>query len=217
MSPKIKISEASFQQRVERGKRARKIREEILNMTRTELAKKYSIPISTIQSWEDANFGGMVDNSAQRLSSIFKAEGIDISPEWLMYGTGEPPAGIVKNREKLSEESAVAQELRLFYQLNENAVHFMITDDAMAPWLMPGDYAAGRWYFDKHIEKAVGYPAIIQLTSGNMLVRILRKSNEPDLYTLSSTNVNKETVHNAKIFSAAPIMWLRKVKLSGEF
>lgn len=225
MNRGTKISEDEFNKRQERGRRARIIREEILEVTRAYLSQKYGVSVSTIQSWEDANFGGMTDSGAQKLTDIFAAEGINVKPEWLMYGLGEVPEILIKKGlaeivpiPNISEEQAIIQEIKLFYQHTSNAVHAIVTDDGMLPWLAPGDYVAGQWFFDQDIQHHLGHPSIVKTLPGGILIRLVELGDKPDHYTLTYTNPNTtlsdKIMSNVKLACIAPIKWIRKLKLS---
>lgn len=222
------ITEKERETRKERGLRARRIREELLRLSRPDIQRKYGIPTQTQQGWEDAKYGGINESAAQKLIELYQAEGLNISVEYLMYGDGNNPfeQGYWTNcfsskSVQLSEEEIVAQELKFFYKINKNAAHFIIKDDGMAPWLMPGDYVAGKWHFNNEIEETIGYPCIIQTYAGDTLVRIVRSGSNLNLYDLICSNTNTstlpQTLKDIKILSAAPIIWIRKIKILSTF
>lgn len=209
--------------RKERGLRARKIREELLRLSRPEIQKRYGIPTQTQQGWEDAKYGGISERAAQRLLEIYKAEGLTIALEYLMYGEGDSPfkdnywmPHITRANIELTDKEIIAQELKLFHKLNKQAVHFIINDDALAPWYVPGDYVAGCWHFDNEIEKTMHCPSIINTDSGETLVRIVHSGSDVGLYDLvcsnPNTSVTKPMMKNVRIISSAPIIWIRKPK-----
>jgi len=179
-------------------------------------AEKPPIPLGTLQNWEEARFGGLSQKGAKLLVKGLFLLGVECTAEWLMYGTGNPPLIIFSSRlQQPQEEKIITQELKLFYQLNLNAVDVIITDDSMSPRFEPGDHVAGRRYFEDDINNAVGEPCIIHTQeNSSILVRILQAGNKKGLYTLTCTNPSTHTenplLENIKLFSAAPILWIRR-------
>ncbi len=121
-------------------------------------------------------------------------------------------------REKIPEDETVAQELRYFHQLHPTSVDALIVDDGLAPWLVPGDRVAGKRLFEEDIEKAVDHICIVQTLTGKVLIRQVKRSHEADRYTLICTNpnttVSERILDNIKLFSVAPVLWIRKAELS---
>jgi len=219
-----------------RAKRIRTLRD-ALRYSREDFAQKYGekhgFTYSALQSWEAVRWHGLTENGARKLVACFKEEGLDITIEWLMYGTGTDPyeQAVRKGLASILPESAfnraeepaasysaekpgIAQELRVFHQHNPGSVDAMVTDDGMSPWLMPGDHVAGQRYFDDDIEQGINQPCIIQTLAGNTLIRLLKPGKDISYYTLVCTNlnttVNEAIIENVKLFSAAPITWIRK-------
>lgn len=205
---------------IARAKRIRFLREEVLKLSREEFAKTYSISKGTLQNWEDVRYSGLTDSGAVQLTKAFQAAGItDCSEEWLLYGRGKTPQltsyldRLFKNN-VAPEETIIAQELQAFYSLHQNATDAKVRDDGLWPCLVPGDYVAGEKLFAGEINKALGRACIVQLENGDILIRKLESVNEEGLYTLICTNPDTEASHpvlnEVKVFSAAPIIWIRK-------
>jgi hypothetical protein len=211
-----------------RAKRIREIRD-ALRLSRPKFAEKLNevlsarkvlakslIPQGTLQNWEEARFGGLSQKGAKLLVKGLYLLGTECTVEWLMYGTGNPPLIIFSNGlQQPKEEKIITQELKLFYQLNPNAIDVIIADDSMLPRFLPGDHVAGRRYFEEDIDIAIGEPCIIHThENSSILVRILQPGNIEGLYTLSCTNpsnyVERSILENVKLFSAAPILWIRR-------
>ena len=173
-------------------------------------------------------YGGISERAAQKLLELYQAEGLTISLKYLMYGEGESPFDdnqwslpVLRANLELTAKEIISQELKLFHKLNKQAVHFIINDDALAPWYMPGDYVAGCWHFDNEIEKTIYCPSIVNMDSGETVVRIVRSGSDVGLYDLVSSNPNtsvaKPIIKDIKIVSSAPIIWIRKPKAIPSF
>ena len=201
-----------------RGTRVWAIRKMIFNTSRSGLKLRHGISASTQQNWEEARSGGLSEIGAKRVIAALAAEGIPCSLEWLFYGVGDPPPGldlpILPQPGTSLENAYISKELQLFHKHYPNGVDAIVADDAMLPLLTIGDVVAGNRYFEKDIAKALGRPAIVQLASGEVLIRSVEQSNKEGLYYLScmnmSTTAAKPAPNNVKLFSVAPILWIRK-------
>lgn len=112
------------------------------------------------------------------------------------------------------EKENIVQELTLFHQLNPGSVDAVVIDDGLSPYLQIGDHVAGKRYFDNEMEKGIGRLCIVQTLSGNVLIRLLKPGSDVDRYTLLCTNpettAKEHTIEDVKLFSTAPILWVRK-------
>lgn len=210
----------------QRGERLKLLRTELLRLSRNALAEIYDIPAGTIQNWEDARHGGLTEKGARRFIDVLKSQGIECKLEWLLYGIGYPPEQLPNRLHKIStnknivsnpdkELDNIAKELMLFYEHNPNAVDLIVADDAMYPQFMQGDHLAGKRYFNEELKKLIGQACIIQTQSGIVTVRQLLASNKPDYYDLISinrkSNVEDLDLFEIRVFSAAPVLWFRRV------
>lgn len=225
----------------ERAYRIRKLRNS-LHYSRKDLEQKYrekyGITESALNSWESVRWKGLTESGAHKLVDCFKEEGLNITVEWLMYGTGiEDPfhqafklglAHIVPesaSRLRIRAEEPrveyrhtsgknVERELKAFHALNPGSVDAMVSDDGMLPTLAPGDHVGGLRYFDKAMERGINHPCIIQTLSGSTLIRLLKPGHDIGYYTLLCTNphttVHESVTENIQLFSVAPITWIHK-------
>ena len=205
----------------ERANRVRKLRD-ALHLSRGHFERTHGIPQQTLQGWEDARWGTLTDKGAIKLIQAYQQEGLHVTLEWLMYGVGNDPLATRNIAEPghpnyqviLTEQAIISQEVQLFHQHNPKAIDLIIQDDAMLPCLAPGDLVAGKRFFDQAIEQVLGLLCIIQTKTGIMLVRKLEQGSEPGLYKLSSLNpnttVSEPRLEDVSLFSAAPIIWIRK-------
>ena len=198
----------------ERANRVRTLRG-VLRLSRGYF-EKYDIPSQTLQGWEDPRWGNLTEKGAKKLAHAFQQEGLQVTVDWLMYGAGLDPlatriaeSGAVYHV-PLTEQAIVAHELSTFQQHHPNAIDMIVQDEAMLPCLAPGDHVAGKRFFDQDMEQAYGFPCIVQTQTGMMLVRKVGKGSAPDMYTLTGTNPKISVERDVKLFSVAPIMWIRK-------
>lgn len=197
--------------------------------TRREFEKKYHISANTLQGWEQGK-NPLSKKGAKRVIEALKSEGLICSLEWLINGSGVPPRPFemmnteissetdlenLFNHLNLQEEQAIYQELQTFKAHNPNPIIITLSDDAMEPHFHAGDYVGGiRLSKAEDIQFCVGQPCIVELADHVILARYLHANNEAGTYTLSCTNFRSKAaplnIVNAKILSAAPIVWHRR-------
>ena len=196
--------------------------------TRREFEKKYHISANTLQGWEQGK-NPLSKKGAKRIIEALKTEGLICSLEWLMSGTGVPPRPFEINNDfssesdmenffnqvNLQEEQAIYQELQTFKSNNPNPIIITISDDAMEPQFRQGDYVGGiRLSKAEDIQAHLGQPCIVELADHTIVPRYIHTDSESGTYTLSCTNFQSKNaplnIFNARIISAAPILWHRK-------
>lgn len=210
-----------------RAQRVQNLRD-VTGLSRRAFAKKYNLPISTLQNWEDVKGNGLTEKGARKLAALLKAEGIYCSPEWLLHNIGAPPRFSphlnIAEKAKPStkplvtsdvEDWFIADELRLFHQHFPNlAIDFVIEDDGMAPRFIKGEWVAGIRCSGEAIKKIVGEPCIIQLANGEILLRTLEQGTIPNRFNLSCNNphttVKQPKHYDVELISAAPVVWIRR-------
>ncbi len=206
----------------ERGERVKQLRES-LGLSRKMLCDKYKdkygLSFGTLQSWEDSRWGGLTEKGAGKLNQAIREEGIeDLTIDWLMEGIGLSPLSYsrlkINKPNTAIEIEKIKHELQVFHKLHENAVDMMVADNGMFPYLNPGDIVAGIKYLGNEIIKAAGSHSIIQTLDGTVLIRLLEHGDTSNLYNLicvnPTTTVAQQVIENVQIFSAAPIIWIRK-------
>lgn len=213
------------------GKRIRYIRDELLGLSRSKFAEKHKnkkITKDALQNWEEARFKGLKVHHVDLLAQAFEEEGVICNRDWLLDGTGDPPRlrsyldqfmeettrPIILPVQLKSDEEAIAAELRAFRECHVDAVDAIVSDNALAPCYLPGDYVAGIRYIGTDIEKAIGLPCIVQTQTGQVVTRKVEAGSIDGHFNLLSfkqtTTSENYTMSNVKLFSAAPIIWIRK-------
>lgn len=200
---------------IERAKRIRYLRDNVLKLSRAAFCQKHNISPYTLQNWEDLRYGGLTDKSVKMLVTAFQAEGIDCDSDWLLYGEGKDP--VLRSwlsPLQQSDTALITEELKVFHQLHRHAVDTIIGDDGLGPCFMPGYRVAGKKLFNQNINKALELPSIVQTQDGLILTRLIKASAIPEHYTLacsnSQTSVSEPILKNVKLLYAAPIIWSRR-------
>ena len=217
-------SHSSRQARAKRLKRLRKI----TTLSRKLFSEKYGISPGTLQNWETARFGGLTEKGARAMLDFLGQENIFCTFEWLMYGAGNGPTINIQGHDSTAGSQtnpqtpaatvpyhlALKTELEKFYQLNQNATHLTIMDDAMAPEFIMGETIAGIKLAPEQFEQAVEQHCIVETVEYGQLLRLVRKHSQTGSYCLISTNRNtpadKIAITQVTINSMAPVTWKRK-------
>lgn len=204
-----------------RAERVRYLREDVLDLSRAKMAKRFDgIFEGTLQTWEYGHHGGLTEKGAKLLTQAAESMGIKCSIEWLLYGIGEKPAPLLNQKlkdpikERKSENQAIIEELCLLREIYPTVVDTIVSDDGMAPCFLPGDYVAGERFFGNELSKAIGKACIIQTQTGASLIRLLKEGNPEKGYMISCinphTSVQDPILEGVPLFSAAPVFWMRR-------
>lgn len=204
----------------EKGQRIRALRT-ALGLSRQDFANISGVPKGTLQNWEDGRYSGINDEGADKIVSVMADKAnVQVSTEWLMYGAGQPPVlptSIINQStteirpELLTEEAIIKQEILLFHKLNKNSIDIIVSDDLMNPIFYKGDHVAGKRHFE--FAKLLNSACIVQTTMGEQMVRIIAKCHDNNrCFNLLAYDNNKFSVTHKEvdIFSAAPIIWIRR-------
>jgi hypothetical protein len=213
-----------------KGKRLKRLRN-LANLTRRDL-EQYNINLNTLKGWEVGRHGGLTNKGAVQIIKALRDRGVDCQIDWLLYGLGRGPRiferldGVAEGEGSYSveepfqsletgvENKKILQELIYFRQKHQHILDFIIEDDGMSPFYVPGEYVAGIRRTGKQIVSAVNKDCIVQTDNGLMVVRRLKSTQQPDLYHLiclnPHTTVAEPIICNAKVVSVAPIIWIRR-------
>lgn len=126
------------------------------------------------------------------------------------YMVSDSGSTIIKNSlPQKSYGNFVINEILLFKKQFSNVIHCKIVDDGLSPNYNIGDYVAGIKYSGHHIHKAINQDCIVQLPTGETLVRYLRLGTKPNHYMLVCTNhrtsVKKPILYDVELSCIAPI------------
>lgn len=213
-------------EQIARANRVRSLRK-MTQLSRLEFQKRFGIAAGTLQHWEDAQKNGLSIKGAQRLSQVLKQLNIYCTVEWLMSGKGSSPQRLPNADTLLSpankvlavqeshEIESIATELSLFTQHYPEVINTIVSDDAMEPRFVTGEYVAGIRRYRQAIHELVGQDCILVTNDGELLVRRIKAMEAPGFYTISCLNLNttvaRPFLYNVELVSAAPIIWARRI------
>lgn len=212
-----------------RGLRLKALRKS-LNLSRSEFAEKIGVSAYTVQNWEVNKNNGLSEDRTGYVINHLNRMGVDCSFSWMAHGTGvapmiaDPVSGqltfnethVAKTIEKEQRESMIIeQELALFKAHCTNEPAFLIIqDESMAPRYKPGDYVAGNTYKGKQMSLAIDLDCIVQLETGEKILRTVKQGSVDGRFTLISTNLNtldvNSFIYDVKLSTLAPVVWVRK-------
>lgn len=224
-------SDSPKSSREARAKRLTSLRG-MTTLTRKDFAEKCGILPGNFQNWEGPRYGGLTENGAKQIIRAVKALGIHCSLEWLMHGIDPGPQITeqlyfqdqalhlreIKKAYSADEElSLITEELLLFRKHYPNTMDYTVNDDGMEPTYKIGEYVAGNSRYHQQIENLVGLDCIVKTMDGEIFLRHVKKGREDGRYTLvcinSKTSVEKPILYDVELFSAAPVIWIRRKDL----
>lgn len=219
-----------------RAKRVRQLRN-MANMTREQLCQDGNIAMASLKRWELGYYGGLPVDGAKKIIECTSRKGIVCSLEWLLHEVGQSPlidmqfrnqSPLLKSIETTKskkllplreEEHLIINELLLFRQHHAHAIDLKINDDGLFPKYQINDYVAGICVPRKHFHSLLCQDCIIQIQSGQMLLRNLRRSVKKDCYNLVCTNeqttVQEPILYEIEVTMAAVI--LRHYRMLSQF
>ncbi|HAU0227414.1 TPA: helix-turn-helix transcriptional regulator [Legionella pneumophila] len=211
---KAKNSTSEMGQRIKRARM-------LAGLSRRDLEEKHGVSIHTLQSWELGR-NPLNQAKAANLVEILHQYDVSCSIDWLLEGRGKGPS-VIENEFKnfpfleeavgglLATEQAIQKEIDFFKSNNPNAVVIMVSDDAMEPEYMPGDFIGGIKFIDRDKKgECVGHDCIVETTDG-MFFRRLIKSEDKHLLVCNNnrTTVSDPVISADSILSIAPVIWHR--------
>lgn len=211
----ISMGEASSSE--ERAKRLRRVRN-MANLSREKMCNSEGLNINTYKGWEIARYGGLPVDGAERVIRRVAHEHVIATLEWLLHGQGAGPyvmpssgeKNLPKDGEGDDHRASVFDEMVLFKRRFSHALTAQVKDDGLSPWFRPGDYVAGVKQYGRDIDQYIGECCIVETGDGEVLVRRVKKGNEPGRYMLLCTNLDSEVkrpvIYDAVLVSAAPII-----------
>lgn len=181
-----------------RGYRLRELRQ-LMRLKRYELSKLVGVSVTSISLWEHATTGkGLTEEGAQKVAKTAKNEGYNCSIPWLLYGIGDSPefVGLKSFPEKQITKSGNLDkeiEIKYFLSSSDSAVVVEVTDNSMYPTFEKGDWVGGLW---KKIENSLdAKKKYIVKIGDNLQVRMIRPTNQFNLYDLYSLSFSENSIH----------------------
>lgn len=160
------------------GKRIKMARQ-MANLTRKQFTDKYNINYHTLESWEKG-VNSVSEENLTLLEGFFRAEGINVSKNWILYGnTQEIVDDMIKGKKdtqvediySLSGDLSYFKEIKFFLENVENSAITMVLDNSLFPFYCKGDYVGGIDTGGNDTKKYIGNFCIIHITNGDIVTR----------------------------------------------
>ena len=225
---KSAIRKQSKQKKVMRGTNLHKIRS-MLGLTTHKFAAICGIGESTVRQWEHGRGNGLSSKGAHKIYASLRNTDIVFTIEWLLENIGKPVSfkdqaisGLYQIAEPNSsftpdnEPSQIQEEIEFFRNNNPNSITLCIIDDGMEPLFVPGDFVGGKYLSGAKIASLDGKICIVQMASGCVIARKIKKTNEKNTYSLftinPTTTVTEPVISDIELVSAAPILRVWRVE-----
>ena len=177
MKTNISISQRKLA--LERGERI-KLARQLASLTRNQLSTKYGINLHTLSAWEKG-VNCISESKAQTLEEIFQREGLSISKNWILSGKNENFLDIKESKFKealdIQGNLQIYNEIEYFRQNTTRSIATMITDNALYPLFIKGDYVGGVVLEDLDICTSLNQFCIIRLDDNSLTSRKIYSIN----------------------------------------
>jgi transcriptional regulator with XRE-family HTH domain len=210
------------------SRRLRYIRS-LLGVSRADLERKYGVSQTTIKSWEYGTVK-ITQEAINRCLSMYRAEGMILSREWILEGVGLEPktsCSVANYFSSLEEKNLLPPDHRnpqqadellalsdadLFKKNEDHRVVMMVCSDEMMPFYSAGDLVGGRLRYNEQIQEGVNRNCVVVVEGGiQFFRRVIRNSNGG--YNLVLLNPNRTTqepvMFDVPIVALAPVIWHR--------
>lgn len=169
-------------------KRLQRLRS-MANLTIEAFAEISGIPLGTLKTWESPKRGQVTDKGAYKLVEAWRAQGIHVSREWILFGHGTEPQYIAGDNALSFDNYALQtqEDIDLFFSQAANPCLLKIEDDAMRPMLHVGDYVGGLFLEKSQWPMAHNRPCIIETNQFEKHCRILTRQAD---HTLRCSSIN---------------------------
>jgi len=177
-------------------------------LNRTEFCLKYNIPESTQKFWEWGKIQTISTENLQKLINALNNEGVQCTEQYILQGGSE-----LSLKTQLSADNSLDKlyqaEINLFYSLNKNPIHFYLQDNSFSPFLYKGDLIFANIIEFRKSSKYFNKICIIETYKEQRFLKIVNKTNHPDIFTLKSNQIEMEDLilNKSEIKHIAPIVW----------
>lgn len=176
--------------------------------TAADAARRFHWPLSTYRSHENGS-RGFSTAQAREYARAFR-----VSPEWLLFGTGNgarrpvPLVGTVGAGAAVFpiDDGGSLDDIEPPPGVGPDAVAVRVTGNSMYPRYMDGDLLI----YDRHdsADAANGQECVVSLADGRKLVKIVR--HQPARGTIILESWNAEPIFDAQVEWMAVIRWIRR-------
>ena len=191
----------------------------LTSFNQEEFAEKYGFGYASVKNWELGRSIPRNETFAKIVSSLSNS-GVQVTRDWLLYGSGSGPTHSEGSSEHVSSESTgfkpeIVEFERWCKQNKHRSLIAMVADEAMMPFYAEGDFIGAveldikdyRAYREA-IAKEVSAPFLVEIEAGNYQPRFLRYDKSGLLRWFQAQQ--DKLVGDLNFNGLGKIMWVRK-------
>lgn len=176
----------------------------LTGLTRSAIELKYNLPEITLKKWET----GKLLLSAKAITkciTIYRNEGITVTENWLLTGTGIPP-NLYPN--DYVQSFSYGKDIDYFKQQYPNCIICSISSEEMLPKYKPKDIVIG-FITEREIAIYHNLDCIIQMKNGDILLRklLIAENSKPYLMCTNPLPNQNAILTDASIDIVTPVRW----------
>ncbi len=186
--------------------------------TRTSIAKKHNINLTTIRKWEKSTH--LTENALNRIISYLEIEEVVCSKKWLKEGLGEMPhiKGTYVDVPEIStdnDDEQIVSDLINYCANNKNVIDYYVKDNSLSPFYCQGDYVAGIVFENLNPDNFIGLACIVESQDGKKIAGKITNSETIGKYNIASLDKEDSRTLSKEIGvkEIAEIIWHRKKSL----
>lgn len=192
----------------------------LLKLSRADIERKYDLSQETLKAWEYGK-NNINNTNIDLVLNIYRNEGILVTKEWLVKGSGILPNLVLKSDSSqnsgfnflMDEPFQMEREIKFLLNLNPDYISFKVTNDSMSPKFLNDSIVIGKKRFESDIIKTVGRDCIIKIRGkkDTLLRRIgLNDKNKFILSILNPIELIEDPIIIANDLEfSAPILFVR--------
>ncbi|WP_186647352.1 helix-turn-helix domain-containing protein [Fluviispira vulneris] len=192
----------------------------LLKLSRADVERKYQLSQETLKAWEYGK-NNINNTNIDFLLNIYRNEGVLVTKEWLVKGTGISPTSSVTANKINSEEFnflmdepfQMEREIKFLLNLNPDYISFRVNNDSMTPKFQNDSIVIGKKRFASDITKTVGKDCIIKIKGKKDILLRRIGLTEKNKYILSVLNpidlVEDPIIIASELDFSAPVIFVR--------
>lgn len=191
----------------------------LTSFNQEEFAEKFGFGYASVKNWELGRSIPRNDTFTKIVSSLADS-GVQVSKDWLLYGSGSGPThGAISYEPTSSMPADMKQEIAEFEKwCNQNEYKSLITivsDEMMAPFYFKGDYLGAieiginkYQNYSTAIAKEIEAPFLVEIEAGNYQPRFLRYDSYGSFKWIQTQFGN--FISDVNFNNLGKIMWVRR-------
>jgi len=191
----------------------------LTSFNQEEFAEKYGFGYASVKNWELGRSIPRNETFAKIVSSLSNS-GVQVTRDWLLYGSGSGPTHSEGSSEPVSNSSTdfkseIVEFERWCKQNKQRSLISIVSDEAMTPFYAEGDHI-GAVELDikdyrthrEGIAKEIAAPFLVEIEAGIYQPRFLRYDKSGTLRWFQAQQ--DKLIGDLNFNGLGKIMWVRK-------